>query len=155
MFGIDVGGIIESNNQTPFEFYELNTPANVEVLPVPKLYDQLGAVRFDKIGKLFTFRVRLVMTGITTSLPYTILTDQNATINPAYNQINTNPIYSGSISTVPNSDEVYEINLPKSINGTIFRLILGPSPNPFHRYDCQMKVSSSGMESDSKWVPVR
>ena len=61
----------------------------------------------------------------------------------------------GNINTVPNSDEVYEINLPKSVNGTIFRLVLGPSSDPFHRYDCQMKVSSSGMESDSKWIPVR
>ena len=155
MFGIDIGGIVESNNQTPFEFYELNTPANVEILPVPKLYDQLGATRFDKIGKLFTFRVRLVMTGSTTSLPFVILTDQNATINPQYNQTDTNPAFSGTISTIPNVDEVYEINLPKSVNGTIFRLVLGPSSDPFHRYDCQMKVSSSGMESDSKWVPVR
>jgi hypothetical protein len=155
MFGIDIGGTVVSNNQTPFEFYELNTPSNVEILPVPKLYDQLGAIRFDKIGKLFTFRVRLVMTGLTTSLPFVILTDQNATINPQYDQMDTNPAFSGTINTIPNVDEVYEINLPKSVNGTIFRLVLGPSSDPFHRYDCQMKVSSSGMESDSKWIPVR
>lgn len=155
MFGIDIGGIIESNNQTPFEFYELAQPENVESLPVPKKYDQLGAVRFDKIGKLFTFRTRLVMTGTTVSLPYAILTDQNSQMDPAYNQTNTNPIFSGIIPVVPNVDGVYEVNLPKSVNGTIFRLVLGPSNDPFHRYDCQMKVSSSGMESDSKWVPVR
>ena len=140
----------------PFEFYELNTPANVETLPVPKLYDQLGATRFDKIGKLFGFRTRLVATGSTTLIPFQIYTDLNSTMNPSYGLNNTNPIYSGAIAVIPDIDEVYEVFLPKSVNGTIIRIVLGPTNgDAFHRYDMQIKVSTSGMESDSKWVPVR
>lgn len=155
MFGIDIGGIVQTLNQQPFEFYELGQPENVEILPVPKKYDQLGAIRFDKIGKLFTFRVRLVATGSTITIPFQILTDANSQMNPSYNVTDNSPVYSGNFSVIPNVDGTYEVNMPKSVNGTIIRLVLGPTTDPFHRYDCQMKVSSSGMESDSKWVPVR
>ena len=150
VFGTDFGGILSDAIQ-PFEFYEMGTPEDVETLPVPKKYDQLGPVRFDKIGKIFTIRVRLIMNGTTTSLPLTIYGDINPT-NPTYNGT---PLYTTTIVTNPQMDQVYEIQLPKSINTTMCRIVLGPTTDSFHRYDMQIRVSLSGMETDAQWIPIR
>ena len=66
------------------------------------------------------------------------------------------PHVDGILETTPNLDNIYEVQLPKSVNGTIFRIIFGPTPgSPFYRFDCQIKVAESGMETDSTWVPVK
>ena len=154
VFGTDYGGVLQSaggtNPLVPFEFYGFGTPENVEILPVPKKFDQLGPMRFDKIGKLFGFRVRLIMNGSTTSMPYAIYGDPSAT-----NPTNLNPIYSNSFPVNPTIDDVYEIQLPKSINTDVFRLVLGPTADSFHRYDVRVKVIASGMQSEAKWIPIR
>ena len=151
MFGIDVGGSLVTfgTPAQPFEFYGFGTPEDVEVLPVPKVYDQFQPMRFDKIGKIFMLRIRLISTG-DTSIPFTIYADASPTL-PA----NTTPLYSSTFSVTPNLDNTYEVDLPKNVNGNILRLTLGPTVSPFHRYDVQVKVATSGMESDSKWIPMR
>ena len=151
VFGTDFGGTFESQTTQPFEFYEYSQPEDVETLPVAKKYDQLGPARFDKIGKLFGFRIRLIMNGTTQSLPFEVLGDLNVT-DPTYG----NPVlYSGTIPVFPGLDNVYEIQFPKSVNTDIFRLVLGPTTDTFHRYDIQVKMQASGMESDSQWIPLR
>lgn len=151
VFGTDYGGTFESQVLgQPFEFYEYGQPADVEVLPVPKKYDQLGPARFDKIGKLFGFRLRLIMTGTTQSLPYKIFGDLSPT-DPTY----ANPLYSNVIPVVPGVDGVYEVQFPKNVNTDVVRLVLGPTSDPFHRYDTYIKMQSSGMESDSQWIPIK
>jgi hypothetical protein len=151
VFGTDFGGTFQSQGNQPFEFYEYGQPEDVEVLPVPKKYDQLGPIRLDKIGKLFGFRLRLIMNGSTTSLPYQILGDYSPT-DPTYG---TPILYSSTIQVFPGLDNVYEVFLPKSVNTDIVRLVLGPTADSFHRYDVHVKVQTSGMESDSQWVPIR
>lgn len=149
VFGTDFGGQL-SCDEGPFEFYELGTPENVEVLPVPKKFDQIGPARFDKIGKIFTLRIRLIQTGVTTSIPLTIYGDDSPTLAD-----NENPRYIVNIPVVPNMDKVYEVQLPKSINSDIARFVLGPVNDPFHRYDIAARVATSGMFSDSKWMPLK
>lgn len=150
VFGTDFGGILQATTTTPYEFYELGNPEDVEVLPVPKKYDQLGPIRFDKIGKLFGFRARLIMNGSTVLMPFTIYGDLSSSA-PTY----ATPLYSGSFTVVPQIDEVYEILLPKSVNTDVIRLSLGPTVDTFHRYDVLIKAQSSGMESESQWMPIR
>jgi hypothetical protein len=150
VFGTDFGGILQSPSLQPFEFYGLGQPEDVEVLPVPKKYDQLGPIRFDKIGKLFGFRVRLIMNGTTTSMPYQIFGDASPS-NPTY----ATPLFSSSFPVLPQVDEVYEIFFPKNVNTDICRLVLGPCSDSFHRYNVLMKVQLSGMESDSKWETIQ
>lgn len=133
-----------------FEFYGLERPESVEVLPVPKKFDQVQA-RFDKIGKVFGFRARLIQNGSTTQMPYAVYSDDSQTANPR----NSNPLYTGSFAVVPGRDNVYEIQFPKNVNTDILRLTLGPTVDSFHRYEVLLKVQSSGMESESKWIPVR
>ena len=146
VFGIDIGGQFTANS--PFEFYGYGQPENVEILPVPKKFDQFQPIRFDKIGKLFSLRVRMIVRGSTTNVPFNIYIDQETTPN-------VNPYYSSSFTVVPLQDTVTEIELPKNLNGSIFRIELGPTYDMFHRYDLQVKASSSGMESDSQWITLR
>lgn len=150
VFGIDIGGTLYSPSG-PFEFYGFGQNEDVEAIPVPKRFDQIGPVRFDKIGKIFTIRTRLIGTGATSSIPIKIYGDANVT-DPTYSGT---PLYTGSLSIVPGADNVYELQLPKSINTTIARFVLGPVTDYFHRFDMQIRVSLSGMESDAKWIPVR
>jgi hypothetical protein len=150
VFPTDIGGQISSvNSGQPFEFYELGVPENVEVLPVPKRLDQLN-MRFDRLGKLFNLRTRLIAMG-DLNIPFAIYeSDLNAAV-----VTNVNPVLTGNIPVTPFVDNTWETQLPKSINGTIFRIVLGPTDFPFHRFDMQVRVAQSGMESDSKWVPIR
>lgn len=151
VFGVDFGGALLSESSNPFEFYGFGNPEEVEVLPVPKKYDQLRPLRFDKIGKLFGFRTRVIMTGSTTIMPFKIFGETQ----DFEDEVGTPPLYSGTFAIRPNQDDVYDIKLPKNINGTIFRITLGPTVDPFHRYDLLAKVSLSGMESDSRWIPTK
>lgn len=148
-FGIDYAGFLSGQN--PFEFYEMAAPLGVEVLPVPRKFDQLGPLRFDKIGKLFALRLRVVLVGTTKNIPFSIYGD-NQEMDPTYDGT---PQYSGVFPITPGEDVVVQANLPKSVNSTIFRVTLGPCADAFHRYDLQAKVQQSGMESDAKWVPIR
>lgn len=145
VFGVDFGGVL--SGAAPFEFYEMPEPADVEVLPVPKLFDQIGPMRFDKVGKLFGFRLRLIMNGSTVSLPWSLYDDSSISYN--------NPLVSGTLITLPGQDFVYEVQLQKNINVTLARLVLGPSTDSFHRYDAQMKVQLSGMQGQSRWQTIR
>lgn len=148
-FGIDYAGFL--SGPAPFEFYEMASPLDVEILPVPRKFDQLGPLRFDKIGKLFALRLRVVLVGTTTSIPFAIYGD-NQEMDPTYDPI---PQYTGAFAVTPGEDVVVQANLPKSVNSTIFRVTLGPTTDAFHRFDLQAKVAVSGMETDSKWMPVR
>lgn len=150
-FGLDYTGFLQSDEDTPFEFYGFGEFEQVEVLPVPKKLDQLQPIRWDKIGKLFTFRTRLIMRGLTSTMPYAIYSEVDSTV--PFN--NGTPLHSGTFAVDPFRDNVYEVDMPHNINGTMIRIVLGPTNDPFHRYDLQAKVSTSGMESDSKWIQVR
>lgn len=149
-FGVDYGATISANQ--PFEFYALSQPVNVEVLPVATKFDQLGPLRLDKEAKLFDIRVRLIALGTTTFIPFAIYGSNSATI-PL--QDTTVPLITGVIPVIPNIDEIYEVQLPKSVNTDVVRLVLGPTTDPFHRYDVKVRMVVSGMQTDAQWVPIR
>jgi len=135
----------------PFEFYGMQKPEEVEVLPVAKVFDQLGPLRYDKIAKLYAFRIRMIAED--TQLPFQIFTDDNPTIpyNPP-----AGAVYEGVIMCSEFQDKVYEITMPKNVNGTVFRITIGGAGNrPFHRYSMYVKVNLSGMQADPKWIEVK
>jgi hypothetical protein len=147
VFATDISGRLESAQ--PFEFYGLMKPEVVEVLPVPKMFDQLGPIRYDKLAKWQALRIRVITQEI--DLPIKILIEEEETIP---NMIGAVPEWSGIIKTKPNRDDVYEIPLPKTVNGTIFRVEIGPVSTPFYRYDLQVKLVISGMDANPKWVKI-
>jgi len=151
-FGTDIGGVFQAKTEIPFEYYEMQTPEDVEILPVQKLLDQLGPVRFDKIGKIFGMRVRLIMNGQTQSMPFTVYGD-NSFVGPG--QKLSQPLYAGTFPVNPGFDTTYEVQFPRNVNTNIVRIVLGPTLDTFHRYDVFIKVQVSGMPGTSKWVQVR
>lgn len=145
------GGGVNSSGFCIFEFYEMEHPEQVEILPVPKKYDQLGPMRFDKIAKIFGFRIRLIMNGTTQTMPYEIYGDDSPTAKPGYSQL----LFRGNFQVRPGTDYVYEIQLPKSVNSDIVRLVFGPTADSFHRYDVLMKIHQSGMQGNARWIPIK
>jgi hypothetical protein len=161
IFGVDFGGFLQSSTTPPmpFEFYGLGQPENVEVLPVPKMFDQIGPITFDKIGKFFELRTRAIFMGDTT-VPVNFYAETDVIPYPTSFEFPSDPtgpipIFSTNLNVVPYTDQIWSTYLPKSINSSVLRITIGPTQNPFHRYDMKVRVSDSGMQSDSKWVPVR
>jgi hypothetical protein len=147
-FGVDYSG--ELVGDYPFEFYGLLKPETVEVIPVGKMFDQIGPLRLDKLGKIQAIRIRMISTGDTV-VPIKILNEMEATIP---NMTGNTGEWRSRFPVTPNRDDVYEIITPKTVNGTIFRVEIGPTIYPFHRYDIQVKVVLSGMESTPKWIKL-
>lgn len=139
-FGIDFSG--ELLGAQPFEFYGLEKPEDVEVLPVGKRFDQVGPLHLDRLGKVIGFRLRVIATGV--SIPWNMLFEDTSQ-------------QSGTIVTVPNVADNYEVEwLAKTKVGKILRFELGPA-DVFHRYYVEFKVNFGGKGGDShiKWLKVK
>jgi hypothetical protein len=146
IFGTDFSGELIGTNA--FEFYGLQQPEEVEVLPVPKKYDQIGPLRFDKYAKLYTIRFRLI--SFDTSIPVNIYLEDTIDF-----QTGTTPDYSTTLVTKTNTDNVYELDLPKNVGGSTIRIVLGGhTSTPFHRLGCSIKLAVSGMDTSNRWVHV-
>jgi len=148
IFGTDFAVEIKGSNY--FEFYQMLKPESVEVLPVAKKFDQIGPFRFDTIGKLLTIRLRLIPTA-TEDLKIKILSETEST---SPNSTSSNGIHTVYQKVIGGKDDVYEINLPKTILGTIFRIELGPTAQPFHRYDLDVRVNTSGKTQVVSWNKI-
>jgi len=125
---------MEFSGANPFEFYEMLKPEEVEILPVAKKFDQIGPTEFAKLAKFRSFRVRMIAGGTTVNYK---LFGADASIA------------TGSITTVLDVDDVYEVNLPKTIKGTIIRLELDATA-AFHRYWVHYRYTLSGHETSMK-----
>lgn len=132
VFGVDFKGTLEGSSA--FEFYGMEKPEHVEVLPVGKKFDQLGPIHLDKIGKVISFRVRVITVG--TTLPWAIYMDDNL-------------VQSGTFTTVANKAGVYEVRTQKTVYGSVLRVEFGPTSNEFHRYYGIFVVNKSGAKTDS------
>jgi hypothetical protein len=147
-FCTDISGRLDSVGGTvPFEFYGLMKPDVVEVLPIPKRFDQIGPLRFDKLAKFQALRIRTVST--TSTIPIKIIIENEAILPGSSGAVGE---YNTILQTLPNFDDVYELILPKTVNGTIFRFEFGPTATPFHMFDVQIKLVLSGLQADPKWI---
>jgi hypothetical protein len=147
VFGIDFSG--ELIGVEPFEFYGLEKPEAVEVLPVAKKFDQIGPLRVDRIGRIQRIRLRAITEE--TAIPIKILTETEETIP---NATGASGIWTGSFTTVPNVDNTWELIVPKTLYGNIFRFELGPLTTAFHRYDLQVLLNPLGMQTKQRWLQV-
>lgn len=137
VFGIDFRGILESS--TPFEFYEMLAPENVETLPVAKKFDQLGPIEFERIGKLIFCRLRMVCTG--TSFTWTMYAEDEETD-------------SGTVITTPDVEKIYEIRFVKTRKAEIFRFEI-LSTDIFHRLYGEFYIADGGKDTDLKKIVLR
>jgi len=136
VFGTDYSG--ELTGSSPFEFYGLLRPENVEILPVSKKFDQVGPVHLARVGKIVGFRIRVITGEV--NLPWSLIAEDVEIAN-------------GTITTVPNSDDVWEVEwIPKGRISVITRLVLGPTTVPFNRYYVEFKINYGGNDSAIKLV---
>jgi len=149
VFGIDYSGELVATTNTPFEFYGLEKPEGVEVLPVAKKFDQVN-LKVDRLAKLQRLRLRAITEE--NAIQLVIKTEAEVTLP---NMTGTSGIHTIDIPTTPNTDDVWEIMLPKGVYGTSFRFELGPTSTPFHRYELQVLMVQSGVHADPKWVKLK
>lgn len=141
VFGTDYSG--ELVGSSPFEFYGLLKPEEVEVLPVAKVFDQIGPIHLSRIGKIIGFRIRIITNEDV--LPWTMYGEDDV-------------IATGTLVTVPGKDAVYEQQwLAKGRNATISRVEFGPSPGkkPFHRYYVDVRYNIGGKDVQIKAQRVK
>lgn len=139
VFGTDYGGILDAPQE--FEFYEFQTPLDVEEIPVPRKFDQIGPIQFDRAGKLLEFRIRVLPLAGCLEINYTVyMQDVN--------------IQSGTITVLPEIDDTYSIKMPKGIIGRVCRIEFSAA-EPFCRWLCQLRVNLSGMKSQASWITAK
>ncbi len=141
MFDTDVFGVdlrLEVSSPTDFEFYDLFSPAVVEILPIQKRLDQIGPMEFNRYGKLYSFSLWALCEG--SVMNYRI-----------YN--NDVPISVGNFATTPGKEVRYRVQLPKYINFYTLRLEL-QAASPFHRLGFEIEVSESGNDTEKKRIKV-
>jgi hypothetical protein len=144
VFGTDFSG--ELVGTEPFEFYGLLKPENVEVLPVAKKLDQIGPLRFDKLGKLLFCRLRLIAQASET-IPIKFYDEDGLTLGT--------PIHTQNLAVTANADEVYEFAFTKTVKASTLRIVIGPCVSPIHRYEMQLKINFAGMDADPRWMKVK
>lgn len=138
VFGIDYTGFFVGTEL--FEFYKFLAPSVVQILPEGKKLDQVGPTELARYGKIKEMEIRLTAFG-GTLLPYTIYFEDA----PA--QINTLDVLDGI-------EGVYHIGIPKTVAGSIVRIVFGPTSYLFHRAYTRIKVAKSGQDTEEKWVTL-
>lgn len=139
VFGVDFSGELLGTEW--FEFYGLERPESVEVLPVGKKFDQVGPIALDRVGKLLKFRIRAVFYD--SEVPVSVYVEDTL-------------IHTFTLDTLVGKDKTYEqMQMPKTIVGTTMRIEIGPTANAFHRYTVDVLINLSGMDAGSKWYKLQ
>ena len=141
--GIDYCGLLTS--PTEFEYYGYNNsggtgekPESVEVLPVEKMFDQIGPVELKRWGRIYMARVRVVPSGA--ALSYDLI-------------INNVSAAAGTWQTTADKDQILEIKFEKFVMGDIVRLELR-SGKPFSRLNAELLVRLTGNDTDNRWIKL-
>lgn len=138
IFGIDYK--FKLSSAFLFEYYEVNTPEIVEVLPVAKRFDQVGPIELFRYGILKQFEVRLIAFGGTV-IPFNIFLEDTS-------------IDTGNITVVDSKQGSYTFNIPRTNQGTILRVELGPTDFDFHRLYARILVSKTGKDTENQWIVI-
>lgn len=147
-FGVDYGGKLRGIS--PFEFYGFANDItqggeSVEILPVAKIFDQIGPHEFNQSGKVLSFRLRMIATGLL--VRYSLFADDVLITDSTF------PDFSIDTSAFQNQDHMYSVKLPKSILCQVFRMEL-LSDAPFNKFSCEVKVNIGGVDSRDKYIQL-
>lgn len=139
VFGVDY--FYTLTGTCSFEIYKAHQPTEVQILPIAKRFDQVGSEEFFRYGKIKLFLVRVMALGGTV-IPYGVY------INDAL-------INSGSITVVDGVEDTYEVPVPKTVAGTVIRIVLGPTTFDFHRFYVHVQAAKSGRDTELDWVTLK
>lgn len=135
----DIGFTLQMDD-TMFEFYNALVPEMVHVFPIAKQFDEVGPIEIFKYGKLRMIRARLY-SDANGSLPYAIYFEDKQVAN-------------GTLSLVANVEDVYEMGCPKTVAGTILRIVFGPVNFNFYRYYIQVQSMVGGKDTENQWLTL-
>lgn len=119
-------------------FFKFMNPDVLQVYPPGRLFDQFGPLDLDRQGIVFAMRLRVINAGIT--LHYELLDNDDT-------------IYAQDIVTTANKDTTYEETFPKGVNTSVFRILLS-APTVFYRFSLEVKVRTTGKETEERWVKL-
>lgn len=137
VFGIDISGTLDGTSN--FEFFGLEKPELVEVLPVGKRYDQYGPIEFDRQGLVRTLSFNILAEG--TQISYKIFREDTL-------------ILTSSFVTSANKQSIYTLSMPKGINASVLRIELYSS-SVFYVLDARARIAVSGNDTDLKTVRLK
>lgn len=137
VFGVFYSGTFFSD--FPFELYEVMPPDIVQTLPLARRFDQVGPEELFRYGRIKQFEYRVFPYGA--AIPYIIYFNDNTTFN-------------GTITTTPEREMSYFIGVPKGTNGTIVRVVFGPTAFDFHRFYIRLQVFKTGRDTELEWVTL-
>lgn len=139
VFGIDYSYRVSS--VCSFELYKSHTPTEVQIFPVAKRFDQVGSEEFFRYGKIKLFLVRMMAIGGTV-IPYAVY-------------INDVVVNSGNITVVDGVEDTYEVPVPKTVAGTVIRIVFGPTIFDFYRFYVHVQAAKSGKDTELDWVTLK
>lgn len=137
IIGTDFGCYFSSSTAS-FEIWEIGKPEIVEIFPVGKKFDQLGSAELFRYTKINMLQLLIYSQN-----------DFDLTVTVYFSDTSQ---WVTSISIVANKEDVYEINLPKTIAGSVIRIELGPADYPFYRIYGRARVAAQGKDTEMQWV---
>lgn len=143
-FTTDVAPIVfggSLSSATPFELWEVGNPIFTEIKPTECKYDQLGPIDLFKYGKISEIGVRLIAEGF-------------GSFNVAFH-LDGEIVHMGIINVQAseiNQDRVYWFKLPKTVAGTVLRVIIGPALFTFRRYYIVIRTAKSGRDTENEYI---
>lgn len=120
-----------------FELANIGAPKIVRTYPLKTTYDLITAAELVRFGKLRKFEVRLVA-------DYELPIEVTITFSNG-------PAYSKSITPLANVEEVYTIDVPKTIAGRILKVEFSGGANYFRRISTRILSAVSDNETELKW----
>ena len=139
VFGIDHGYTLAG--ACAFELHKIHEPQGVQILPIAKRYDQVGADELFRYGKIKEFFVRILPIGGTV-IPFSVIFQDD-------------PVYTSTLTVVDGVEDTYKVSVPKTVAGEIVRIEFGPTAFDMHRYYVVVKFSRNGKDTELDYVTLK
>lgn len=121
------------------EFYGFGKPVMLQIFPNGKLLDQLGPFDLDQKGLVFGMRFRAY--GLSTPIHYQVY-DADVLV------------YEGDLAVTLNKDQAYLETFPKGINPSVCRILFSAA-NIFYRFSFEIKVRTTGKQTEEQWIAIK
>lgn len=140
-FGVDFSGILTSGLNQPFEFYNLLPPDVTYVQPTARKFSTVGEIEVFKYGKIKKVSIRLASIG-ETAIPYTIYEDNVS-------------VASGTLTVVTNVEDIYDIDMPKTVGGSLLKIDFGPvTTGTFRHIGTKIQYIKLGNQTEETWISL-
>lgn len=127
----------------PFELWEVGKPEIVRAYPVARKYDRIDGVEVERFAKISKVELRL-LSDTTQVINVTIFTIVNHTV--------VSNVF--SLSLQANVEDIYVLDVPKTVSSKLFRVDIGPASSEFRRIGARMLAALSDRDTELKWLAI-